>query len=146
MYVKEIEYTDFNGAPRKEKFYFNLTKAEILELELGKAGGLTEYMKKILEAQDTPTIMSIFKTLLLKSYGIKSDDGRRFIKNDRVREEFEQTQAFSELYMLLALNDEEASKFINGVVPEELNVSEEQKQKYVKELIPAKVETTETAE
>lgn len=137
MYVKEMEYTDFNGVTRKEKFYFNLTKAEILDLELGKAGGLTEYIRKIVEAQDTPTIMSLFKSLLLKSYGVKSDDGRRFIKNDQVREEFEQTQAFSDLYMLLALNDEEASKFVNAIVPEDMKVSDEQKQQYVKELIPS---------
>lgn len=140
MYVKEMEYTDFNGVTRKEKFYFNLTKAEILDLELGKAGGLTEYIKKIIEAQDTPTIMSLFRTLLLKSYGVKSDDGRRFIKNDQVREDFEQTQAFSDLYMLLALNDDEASKFINAIVPADMKVSDEQKQQFVKELIPAKTE------
>jgi hypothetical protein len=137
MYVKEMEYTDFNGNARKEKFYFNLTKAEILELELGKAGGLTEFIRKIIEAQDTPTIMSLFKTLLLKSYGVKSDDGRRFIKNDQVREEFEQTQAFSDLYMLLALNDEEASRFVNAIVPDDMKVSEEQKNQFAKELIPS---------
>jgi hypothetical protein len=137
MYVKEMEYTDFNGVTRKEKFYFNLTKAEILDLELGKAGGLTEYIRKIVEAQDTPTIMSLFKSLLLKSYGVKSDDGRRFIKNDQVREEFEQTQAFSDLYMLLALDDEEASRFVNSIVPADMKVSEEQKQQFVKELLPS---------
>lgn len=137
MYVKEMEYVDFNGVTRKEKFYFNLTKAEILDLELGKAGGLTEYIKKIVEAQDTPTIMALFKTLLLKSYGIKSDDGRRFVKNDQVREEFEQTQAFSDLYMLLALNDEEASRFVNAIVPDDMKVSEAQKKQFVKELLPS---------
>jgi len=140
MYVKEMEYTDFNGVTRKEKFYFNLTKAEILDMELGKAGGLTEYIKKIIEAQDTPTIMALFKSLLLKSYGVKSDDGRRFIKNDQVREEFEQTQAFSDLYMLLALNDEEASRFVNAIVPEDMKVSDEQKAQFVKELVPTSTE------
>lgn len=137
MYVKEMEYTDFNGVTRKEKFYFNLTKAEILDLELGKTGGLTEYIKKIVEAQDTPTIMALFKSLLLKSYGVKSDDGRRFIKNDQIREDFEQTQAFSDLYVLLALDDEEASKFINNIVPSDMKVSEEQKMQFAKELIPS---------
>lgn len=137
MYVKEIEYTDFNGVVRKEKFYFNLTKAEILDLELGKTGGLTEYIRKIIEAQDTPTIMALFKSLLLKAYGVKSDDGRRFIKNDQVREDFEQTQAFSDLYMMLALNDEEASKFVNAIVPDDMKVSEEQRAQFAKELIPS---------
>lgn len=137
MYVREMEYVDFNGVTRKEKFYFNLTKAEVLNMELGKAGGLTEYIKKIIEAQDTPTIMSLFKKLLLTSYGVKSDDGRRFIKNDQVREDFEQTQAFSDLYMLLALNDDEASKFVNGIMPSDMQISEAQKAQYVKELVPS---------
>lgn len=137
MYVKEIEYTDFNGVARKEKFYFNLTKAEILDMELGKTGGLTEYIQKILEAQDTPAIMTLFKTLLLKSYGVKSDDGRRFIKNDQIREDFEQTQAFSDLYMLLALDDDEAAKFVNAIVPEDMKVSDEQKAQFAKELVPS---------
>lgn len=137
MYVKEIEYTDFNGVTRKEKFYFNLTKAEILDMELGKTGGLTEYIQKILEAQDTPAIMSLFKSLLLKSYGVKSEDGRRFVKNDQIRAEFEQTQAFSDLYMLLALNDNEASKFVNAIVPADMKVSDEQKTQFAKELLPS---------
>lgn len=137
MYVKEIEYTDFNGVTRKEKFYFNLTKAEILDMELGKTGGLTEYIQKILEAQDTPAIMSLFKSLLLKSYGVKSEDGRRFVKNDQVRAEFEQTQAFSDLYMLLALDDNEASKFVNAIVPADMKVSDEQKTQFAKELLPS---------
>ena len=137
MYVKEIEYTDFNGVARKEKFYFNLTKAEILDMELGKTGGLTEYIQKILEAQDTPAIMSLFKSLLLKSYGVKSDDGRRFVKNDQIRAEFEQTQAFSDLYMLLALDDGEASKFVNAIVPADMKVSDEQKVQFAKELLPS---------
>lgn len=139
MYVKEMEYVDFNSVPRKEKFYFNLTKAEILDMELGKTGGFTEYIRKIIEAQDTPELMSLFKMLLLKSYGVKSDDGRRFIKNDQVREDFEQTQAFSDLYMLLALNDKEASDFVNGIVPPDMKVDEEQKNKFVKELVPQKL-------
>ena len=137
MYVKEIEYTDFNGVTRKEKFYFNLTKAEILDMELGKTGGLTEYIQKILEAQDTPAIMSLFKSLLLKSYGVKSDDGRRFVKNDQVRSEFEQTQAFSDLYMMLALDDNEASKFVNAIVPDDMKVPDEQKAQFAKELLPS---------
>ena len=137
MYVKEIEYTDFNGVTRKEKFYFNLTKAEILDMELGKTGGLTEYIQKIIAAQDTPAVMALFKQLLLKSYGVKSDDGRRFIKNDEVRSEFEQTQAFSDLYMLLALDDDEASKFVNAIVPEDMKVSDEQKAQFAKELVPS---------
>ena len=140
MYVKEMEYTDFNGVTRKEKFYFNLTKAEILDMELGKAGGLTEYIRKIIEAQDTPTIMALFKSLLLSSYGVKSDDGRRFIKNDEVREDFEQTQAFSDLYMELALNDEEASRFVNAIIPADMQVTDEQKAQFAKELVPSKSE------
>ena len=81
--------------------------------------------------------MALFKKLLLMSYGVKSDDGRRFIKNDQVREDFEQTQAYSDLYMLLALDDNEASKFVNAIVPEDMKVSDAQKAQFAKELIPS---------
>ena len=101
MLKKTIKYTDYNGVERTEDFYFNLNKAEIMEMQLTTVGGLDAYLKKIISAQDMPTLMRIFKDLVLKSYGVKSDDGRRFIKNEKLREEFEQTEAYSILYMEL---------------------------------------------
>lgn len=117
MLKKTIKYTDYNGVERKEDFYFNLNKAEIMEMQLTTVGGLDAYLKKIVSAQDMPTLMRIFKDLVLKSYGVKSDDGRRFIKNDQLREEFEQTEAYSILYMELSTDAEAAAAFVNGIIP-----------------------------
>ena len=117
MLKKTIKYTDYNGVERTEDFYFNLSKAEIMEMQLTTVGGLDVYLKKIISAQDMPTLMRIFKDLILKSYGVKSDDGRRFIKNEKLREEFEQTEAYSILYMELSTDAESAAAFVNGIIP-----------------------------
>lgn len=117
MLKKTIKYTDYNGVERTEDFYFNLNKAEIMEMQLTTVGGLDAYLKKIISAQDMPTLMRIFKDLVLKSYGVKSDDGRRFIKNDQLREEFEQTEAYSILYMELSTDADAAAAFVNGIIP-----------------------------
>lgn len=117
MLKKTIKYTDFNGVERSEDFYFNLTKAEIMEMEMGTTGGLSEMINKIIAAKDVPAIIKLFKELVLKAYGIKSDDGKRFIKNDTVRDEFAQTEAYSELFMELATDSDKAAAFVNGIVP-----------------------------
>lgn len=125
MLKKSITYTDFNGVERTEDFFFNLTKAEIMELELGVTGGLTAMVQGVVMAQDTPSLIKIFKELILKSYGEKSADGKRFIKiNDAgvsLANNFAQTEAYSELFMLLATNEDEASNFIRGIVPSDVS-------------------------
>lgn len=105
MLKKTITYEDFNGVERKEDFYFNLSKAEIMEMQFGTVGGLDVMLKKIIDAKDVKSIMDTFKMLILKAYGIKSDDGRRFIKSEEIAKEFEQTEAYSILYMELASDD-----------------------------------------
>lgn len=117
MLKKTITYTDYNGVERTEDFYFNLSKAEILELELSTEGGLQQMIEKIVAAQDMPSLSKYFKKIILMSYGEKSPDGKRFIKNDKLSEEFSQTEAFSQLYVELATDDVAASDFINGVIP-----------------------------
>lgn len=120
MLKKTIEYTDYNGVERKEDFYFNLSKAEITEMEFGVAGGLSEMLAKIIATQDGPKIAEFFKMLILKSYGEKSPDGRRFIKNKELSDAFEQTEAYSNLYVELATNSDAAAKFVNGIIPPDL--------------------------
>ena len=120
MVVKKIKYTDFNGVEREEEFMFNLTEAEITEMELTTDGGLSDSIKKIIAAQDTPQIIETFKMLLLKSYGQKSADGRRFIKSEELSKEFTQTNAYSQLFMELAYDDNAAIAFINGIIPESM--------------------------
>lgn len=117
MLKKTITYTDYNGVERKEDFYFNLTKAEIMEMEMSISGGLTEMINRIVAAQDAPAIVKIFKELVLKAYGIKSPDGKRFIKSDELATEFAQTEAYSQLFMELATDADAASAFVNGIVP-----------------------------
>lgn len=117
MIKKTITYTDYNGTERTEDHYFNLTEAELMEMEMSTTGGLAEMIQRIVAAQDTPAIIKIFKELVLKAYGQKSPDGRRFIKNDDLREEFSQTEAYSKLFMELATNADAAAKFVNGIMP-----------------------------
>ena len=117
MLKQTISYTDYNGTARTEDFYFNLTKAEVTEMELSYDGGLSEMIKKVVASKDTKTIVSIFKELVLKAYGEKSADGRRFMKSPEIRDAFSQTEAYSELFMKLATDDAEAAAFVNGIVP-----------------------------
>jgi len=120
MYVINETYTDYNGVQRTEKFMFNFNKAEIMELEIGTAGGLAETIQAIVDAKDGPALITIFKELVLKAYGEKSPDGRRFIKSQQLRDEFSQTEAYSQIFMRLSTDDKEAAAFVNGIVPAEL--------------------------
>lgn len=118
MIKKTIKFNDYNGVAREEDFYFNLSEAELLEMEAGTTGGYTEMIKRIIAAKDTPSLLEVFKTLLLKSYGEKSADGRRFVKSSELSEAFSQTEAYSQLFVRLATDSEEAAAFVNGILPE----------------------------
>lgn len=117
MIKKPITYVDYNGVERTEDFYFNLSKAEVMEMELSTTGGLAEMIKRVVAAQDQPAIIKIFKDLILKAYGEKSADGKRFIKSDELSMAFSQTEAYSILFMELATDADAAAKFVNGIVP-----------------------------
>ena len=123
MLKKTITFTDYNGLERTEDFYFNLTKAEIMEMELSTTGGLTGMINKIVAEQNAPAIIKIFKELILKAYGEKSADGKKFMKKDKdgspLYLNFEQTEAYSVLFMELATDADAAAKFVNGIVPAE---------------------------
>lgn len=120
MLKKTITFTDYNGVERTEDFYFNLNKAEVMEMEMGTTGGFAEMINGIIAAKDVPALISIFKDMILKAYGQKSPDGRRFIKSKELSEEFSQTEAYVSLYMELATNDEAAANFVNGIMPKDL--------------------------
>ena len=132
MLKKTIKYTDYNGVERKEDFYFNLSKAEITEMELGTTGGLSEMIQRIIDTQDIPQVVKLVKDLILKAYGVKSADGKRFIKIDDngipLSRAFSQTEAFSELYMELATDADAAAKFVNGIMPADMVTEEAQAQ------------------
>lgn len=120
MIKKTMTYTDYNGNERTEDFYFNLSKAEVMEMEMSTSGGLAEMIQRVVAAQDQPAIIKIFKDLILKAYGRKSPDGRKFEKSEELAMDFAQTEAFSMLFMELATNADEASKFVNGIVPADM--------------------------
>ena len=120
MLKKIITYTDYNGVERTEPFYFNLSKAELMEMELGVTGGMTEMLNKIINAKDGPSLMKTFKEMIMKSYGIKSDDGKRLIKSEELSIAFTQTEAYSVLFMELITDDKAASDFVNGIIPNEI--------------------------
>ena len=117
MIKETVTYTDYNGSERTEDFFFNLSKAEIMEMEMSVNGGLAEMINRIVNAQDTPAIIKVFKDLILKAYGVKSPDGKRFIKSEELATEFAQTEAYSELFMKLATDADAAARFVNGIVP-----------------------------
>lgn len=117
MLKETITYRDYNDNERTEDFYFNLTNAEVTEMEMSTAGGLAEMINRVVAAQDAPSIIKIFKELILKAYGEKSADGKRFVKSEELSTAFSQTEAYSILFMKLATDADAASKFVNGIVP-----------------------------
>ena len=128
MLAKTIKYKDYDGNEREEKFYFNLSKAEVTEMELSTEGGLAEKIQAIISANNTPEIIKLFKELILKAYGEKSADGKRFRKLDdeghRLAIAFSETEAYSNLFMELANDDVKAAEFVNGIMPVDLNQEE----------------------
>ena len=123
MLKKTINYTDYNGAQRTEDFYFNLTKAEIMEMELSTTGGLAGMIERVVASQDAPAIIKIFKELVLKAYGEKSPDGKRFMKSEELSTAFSQTEAYSILFMELATDSDAAAKFVNGIIPADVDAN-----------------------
>ena len=121
MLKKTITYTDYNDVERTEDFYFNLSKAEIMEMEMGTTGGLAEMINKIVQTQDAPAIIKVFKDLILKAYGERSADGKRFEKkNGTLAEAFAETEAYSQLFMELATDADAAARFVNGIIPRDM--------------------------
>lgn len=120
MFTRTITYTDFDGNTRKEEVRFHLSKSELVQMELGREGRMTNILKQIVDANDTPSLMREIRNLILTAYGVKSPDGKRFIKNDEVREEFEQSPMFDQIFMELVTDDEAAAKFVNELIPADL--------------------------
>lgn len=120
MIKKTITFTDYNGAERTEDFYFNLTKHEIMKMEMSTAGGLAEQINRVVAAQDQTAIIAIFEDLICKAYGVKTPDGKGFVKRKEDLEAFMATPAYSDLFMELATNSEAASAFVNGIVPADM--------------------------
>lgn len=121
MLKKTVKYVDYNGVERVEDFYFNMTKAEVAEMEMSVEGGFSAMLKELVNSKDNVRIVQLFKEMVLKAYGEKSQDGRRFVKSKEISEAFAQTEAYSEIFMELALNEEAAVAFVNGIMPANLD-------------------------
>ena len=121
MLKKTVTYVDYNGMERTEDFYFNLSKAEVAEMELSVEGGFSKMLEEIVASKDNVRIVNLFKQMVLKAYGEKSQDGRRFVKSEEISQAFAQTEAYREIFMELALNTDAAAAFVNGIMPANLD-------------------------
>lgn len=123
MYIRKITFTDYNGLEHTRTYYFNLSKSELLRLQLSIGGGLTEYAKRLMDTEDMVHLSELFEKLILMSYGEKTDDGMHFIKEDengkKLADMFKQTAAYDELYTELCTNEQSAIEFFNSVIPAE---------------------------
>ena len=117
MLKKTMTYIDYEGVQRTESFYFNLTKAEIVEMEYDVEGGLQKMLEEVSEKLDGKKIMAFVKKIILKAYGEKSADGKRFIKSEELSQAFAQTEAYSDLYIELVTDAKALAEFINAIVP-----------------------------
>lgn len=120
MLKREITYEDFDGNSQTEVFYFNLTKTEIIGIEVDYEEGLEAALKKIIASNDRKSLVEEFQKIILMSYGVRSEDGKRFIKNDQLREEFSQTAAYDSLFIELSTDAKAAADFVNGIIPKDL--------------------------
>lgn len=119
MLRKVIEYTDYNGEKRKEAFYFNLSRAELIEMEMVTKGGMENLLQSIIDTKDNRKLFELFKELITKSYGVKTPDGKRFVKNADLTEAFVQSEAYTELLLELMGDDAagHVSEFVKGIMP-----------------------------
>ena len=121
MLKKSITYTDLLGNEVTEDHYFHLSKADLVEMEMAHKGGLASYLQQIVASEDGAQIIEQFKRLILRSYGVKSDDGRRFIKTPELRDEFLTSEAYSALFIQLCTDADAAADFVNGIVPKDMS-------------------------
>ena len=110
--------TNFNGEEITKDYFFNLTEAEVVNMQLGKSGGIYDYFTAIINAKDQPKIIETFNKIVLEAYGEKSEDGEYFMKSEEIKNRFKATQAFSDIYMELAFDDFKAAEFMNGILPD----------------------------
>ena len=117
MIKKTIAYKDYDGNEREEDFYFNINRAEAVEMQAKVGGGLDAFIRRIVSERDTEKLVGFFKELILMSYGQKSFDGRRFEKSKEITDSFVQTEAYPTLFMELANDADKAAEFVNGIIP-----------------------------
>lgn len=129
MIKKTIKYTDYDGNQREEEFRFNLSKAELTEMQLSATGGLSNLLTRLVQEKNAPEIIKILKEIILKSYGEKSDDGKYFRKSEEISKAFSETEAYSEIFMSIASDPDAAIEFVQGILPAEIKEELQKNQK-----------------
>lgn len=124
MLAQELTFEDFNGNTVTETHYFNLTKAELIKLQVSVEGGMQTLLQNIIDSKDVKGLIHEFEKLVLAAYGVKSEDGKRFIKNDEIREEFSQTAAYDALFTRIAMDEKFAAAFVIGAFPADMDVKD----------------------
>ena len=140
MLAKKITYTNFNDEEVTETFYFNLSKAELIEMQFTTAGGLKERLESIVESKDRKLIMETFKDIIMRSYGEKSPDGKYLDKGENMSlaKRFVNTAAYDVLIMELFSDEKAAAKFFSAIIPKDLAAqAEEAKGIELKDHLPA---------
>ena len=117
MLKKEITYTDYNGTKRTEDFYFNLSRPELLRMEMTSESSLQEKLKAMIKEQNKVKLYEYFEWLVLKSYGEKSEDGKHFHKSEALSKAFSETEAYTELLTELCSGEDKVLEFVNGIMP-----------------------------
>lgn len=116
MHKEIITYNDLNGVQRTEDFYFDLSKPEIVKMQASTKGGYDVQLKSIAASLDGAKIMDFFENFISKSFGVKSEDGRRFMKSDEISRSFMETPAYEVLFEKLVTDDKYAADFVNAVM------------------------------
>ena len=117
MIKETLTYVDYNGVERTEDFYFHLSKAEILDIETTMPNGsIEEWANSIFATREYDKLWKLFSNLVKQSYGIKSADGRRFMKSEEISKEFSETEAYPVLIEKFLTEPDFASNFFNSLV------------------------------
>lgn len=140
MFSRDFEYTGYDGQPKKDTYWFNLTEAELYEIDLSSIRGFTGEMTKLLKEERTKEIVDAFKSIILGAVGSVSADGRKFIKNEEIKEDFYRSKAYSQLFVELVSSGEKLAEFLRAAIPEEIRQKmEEKEQENVKAESTAKI-------
>lgn len=138
MFVETITYKGYNGETYTEDFMFNLSEAELIKMNYTTPGGMKEFLTRISKEKDTVKLYNNFENLLLMSYGRISLDGKRFEKSAAMREELQQSDAYSKLLKKLLGDAKYAAKFVQGIMPEN-SISDADVSRVTAEVLPANV-------
>lgn len=147
MLKKTLSYTNLDGEKITEDFYFNMTKAELIKLNLKEGEGFQEYLNRIIESGDGAAIIENFEKIVRLSYGVRTADGK-FKKDPDDFDAFMATEAYSDFFLELVTDAKASSEFIKAVMPDNLVEEVEQAQKTigtrsVQDVVPMEISNVE---